>query len=193
MKKIFNTISETLLLVSLLVLFTIPVLVFSGFSPRVSSPKILGLAEVSSKVLGEQIVERRAGAIDYTTELLPSVSETIQVEELSKEEGSYRLQILIGPNGDEPRIEELVRLVNASDKIQKILVSLPEYASAEHLKFIKLQLDSSTINLADLTGEIALEPAATLNPNEWMNIGIIIGNELKEPSTFVLQMDIWFK
>lgn len=193
MKKVFNTISETLLLVSLLALFAIPVLVFSGFSAKVSSPKILGLADVGSKVLGEQIVEKRAREIDYTTELLPSVSETIQVEELSKEEGIYKLRILVGPNGDEPRIEELVRLVNSSDNVQKILVSLPEYATAEHLKFIKLQLDSTTIDLSNLTGEVALEPAATLNPNEWMNIGVIIGKELKEPSTFVLQMDIWVK
>jgi len=187
MKKIINTASDTVLLVALLTLFAIPVIVFGGFSPTTISTRLSATPKESSTVLGMTTIAQTSEVGEkYLVEFIPSFTDGMQIEELSRTAKAYEFQALIPIGSDDIRDESLLRIVNTSANPQRIILSLSDYADSKHLKYIELKIDNTSLKLEPLIQEPPLEPSVTLRPGEWLSIGFKVSKNLPKPTTLTL-------
>lgn len=190
MKRILNAASDTVLLVSLLTLFAIPVIVFGGFTPTTVSTKLSAVPKDGPNVLGASTITPvgEAGE-EYLIELVPSFTDGMQIEELSKTAKIYEFQTFIPTSNDDVRDESLLRIVNTSTNSQRVVLSLSDYSEAEHLKYVELKIDNTTLKLEPLIKEPPLEPSVTLQPGEWLSIGFKVSENLPKPTTLTLTVE----
>lgn len=192
MKNIANTIAETLLVASFVALLAIPVLVFGGFSPTTRTPSVKTLSLAKKDVLGVQTTVDDE-VISYKTELLPTTLESIVIEEAKKENDSYEMTIRAYKDSTQDRNEDLLRIVNTSDRSETIVIHVTDYFKDEQLENLKLKIDDTAFTLSDIVKKSGFEPAITLQPNEWLTIGVFISKDLQEPSYFSIRADIFAK
>ena len=192
MKNIVNTITETLLITSFVTLLAIPVIVFGGFTPTVISPTVQTHTIARKDVLGAQTTAGEE-VISYKMELLPTTTSSIVIEEAKKETDSYAMTIRAYNDTEGGKEEDLLRIVNTSEVQQTIVIQISDYYEEEHLDSLKLKIDDTRFSLSDLVEEKSFEPAVTLEPNEWLTIGIFIDDGLKEPTYITVTADIFAK
>lgn len=190
MKKITETIAETILLASLVALFAIPVIVFGGFSPTSQKTTVNNLTTVNKKVLG---AKTSTNEVEYSTEILATNLEDISIEETNKTEDSYEMSIRAYNSNSEDLNKDLIRITNTSDLEQTVVFNLSKYYSKEQLESVKLKLDNSSFVLSQFIENEGFQPALTLQPNEWVTIGIIVSEDLKTPTTFSINAEIYSK
>lgn len=187
MNKITTTISETLLLASLVVLFAIPVIVYSGFIPKVQKTNVNFSASVKKNVLGATTVEKE---VKYATEMLSQDMDLISTEELVKERNQYKLSIIAYDNNSDGQKYDVVRIINTS---ANALTFVFHVNGDETVDNMKLRIDDSSFDLANFADSQNFNTGVTLDSNEWVTIGIETTEKNSKPAEIVLTTDVFAK
>jgi hypothetical protein len=188
MKNIFNTIAETILLLSLFTLVAIPVVVFGSFSPTVKKTTAIIPSSQKKDVLGAKSYDENQ-KLSYSVEMLvPETTPSITVENIQKDIRNYSSEFFINKTMEIGNVD-LLRFVNETDTNNKFRLNI-DFGNNYQDNSLSIKINNSTFSLSDLAKEPNFRPAITLEPEEWLLVGISNSDILNNSITLKLYVEI---